>query len=139
MVVGIKERNFNQPRLWQLTQRGGSSMIEVSAKAPKLEKEATILVDLGDSVEDAIARFGGDVVFSNYQANVKITVQSAIRRYLEAGLDQDAIQTKFENYKPGITLERVVDPIAAMAAKLQKMTPEEREEAFAALRAKLEG
>lgn len=114
-------------------------MIEVSAKAPKLEKEATILVDLGDSVEDAIARFGGDVVFSNYQANVKITVQSAIRRYLEAGLDQDAIQTKFENYKPGITLERVVDPIAAMAAKLQKMTPEEREEAFAALRAKLEG
>ena len=64
-------------------------MIEVKAKAPKIEKEAVILVDLGDNVEDAIARFGGDVVFSNYQANVKITVQSAIRRYIEAGRSEE--------------------------------------------------
>jgi hypothetical protein len=114
-------------------------MVEVSAKAPKISKEAKILVDLGENAEDAIARFGAEVVFSNYLANVKIGVQSAIRRYLEAGLDQDAIQAKFENYKPGVTLDRVVDPIAAMAAKLAKMTPEEQEAAFAALRAKISG
>jgi hypothetical protein len=112
-------------------------MTEVSAKAPKVEKEATIIVDLGENVEDAIARFGAEVVFSNYLANVKIGVQSGIRRYLEAGLAAADVQAKFENYKPGVTLDRVVDPIAAMAAKLQKMTPEEREAAFAALRAKL--
>jgi hypothetical protein len=112
-------------------------MTEVSAKAPKVEKEATIIVDLGENVEDAIARFGAEVVFSNYLANAKIGVQSGIRRYLEAGLDAGAVQAKFENYKPGVTLDRVVDPIAAMAAKMQKMTPEEREAAFAALRAKL--
>lgn len=114
-------------------------MVEVTAKAPKVEKEATIMVDLGDNVQDAIARFGEDVVFSNYLASVKINVQSAIRRYLEAGLDANAIQAKFENYKPGVTMDRVVDPIAALAAKLAKMTPEEREDAFAKLRAKLEG
>jgi hypothetical protein len=118
-------------------KRGEKSMTEVSAKAPKIGKEAKILVDLGETAEDAIARFGAEVVFSNYLANVKIGVQSAIRRYLEAGLDGDAIQAKFENYKPGVTLDRVVDPVAALAAKLAKMTPEEQEEAFAKLRAKL--
>jgi len=114
-------------------------MVEVKAKAPKVEKEATIMVDLGENAEDAIARFGADVVFSNYLANVKIGVQSGIRRYLEAGLDQDAIQGKFDDYKPGVTLDRVVDPVAALANKMAKMTPEEQEEAFTKLRAKIAG
>lgn len=113
-------------------------MIEVSAKAPKVGKEATIMVDLGDNVQDAIDRFGDEVVFSNYQANVKITVQGGIRRYLESGLSQDEIQAKFDGYKPGVTLERVVDPVAALASKFAKMSPEEQAAAFADLKAKLE-
>jgi hypothetical protein len=113
-------------------------MVEVKAKAPKLEREATVLVDLGENVQDAISRFGEEVVFSNYIANVKISVQSGIRRYLEAGLSQEDIQAKFDAFKPGVTMDRVVDPIAAMAAKLSKMTSEEREAAFAALKAKIE-
>ena len=113
------------------------SMTEVTAKAPKLDKEATIMVDLGESLEDATARFGSEVVFSNYIANVKIGVQSGIRRYLEAGLDQAGVQAKFDTFKPGVTMDRVVDPIAALANKFAKMTPEEQAEAFAQLRAKL--
>ena len=112
-------------------------MTEVKAKDGKDGKEATVLVDLGENLEDATSRFGAEVVFSNYLANVKIGVQSGIRRYIKAGLDDDAIQTKFDAYKPGVTLDRVIDPIAAMAAKLVKMTPEERKEAFAALKAKI--
>jgi len=113
-------------------------MVEVKAKAPKLEKEAAVMVDLGENVQDAISRFGEEVVFSNYIANVKIGVQSGIRRYLEAGLSQEEIQSKFENYKPGVTMDRVVDPVAAMAAKLSKMSPEERAAAFEELRRKIE-
>lgn len=114
-------------------------MVEVTAKAPKLDKEATVLVDLGENAADAIARFGEDVVFSNYIANVKIGVQSGIRRYIEAGLSPEDIQAKFDNFKPGTTMDRVVDPIAALAAKMSKMTPEEREEAFNKLKAKISG
>ncbi len=113
-------------------------MTEVTAKLPKLEKEATVLVDLGENCEDAVARFGAEVVFSNYLANTKVDVQAGIRRYINAGLDQAAIQAKFDNYKPGVTMDRVVDPVAAMAAKMQKMTPEEQEAAFAELRRKIE-
>jgi hypothetical protein len=114
-------------------------MVEVTAKDGKDGKSATVLVDLGDSLPDATSRFGDEVIMSNYIANVKITVQSAIRRYIKAGLDDDAIQAKFDNYRPGVTLDRVVDPIAALANKMAKMTAEEREQAFAALKAKLGG
>ena len=112
-------------------------MTEVKAKDGKDGREATVLVDLGENLEDATSRFGAEVVFSNYLANVKIGVQSGIRRYIKAGMVDNDIQAKFDNYKPGVTLDRVVDPIAAMAAKLVKMTPEEREAAFAALKEKI--
>lgn len=112
-------------------------MMEVKAKDGKDGKEATVLVDLGENLQDATDRFGAEVVFSNYLANVKIGVQSGIRRYIKASLDANAIQAKFDAYKPGVTLDRVVDPMAAMAAKLLKMSPEEREAAFAALKAKI--
>jgi hypothetical protein len=112
--------------------------VEIKAKAPKVDKEAAIMVDLGDNAQDAIDRFGAEVVFSNYLANVKIGVQSGIRRYLEAGLGQDEIQAKFENYKPGVTMDRVVDPVAALANKMKSMTPEEQAALFAQLREKLE-
>jgi len=114
-------------------------MIEVTAKVPKLGKEATILVDLGDDAADAIVKFGDDVVFSNYLANTKVGIQSGIRRCIEAGLAPNEIQTKYDTFKPGVTVDRVVDPVAAMAAKLSKMSPEEQEAAFAALRAKISG
>ncbi len=112
-------------------------MLEVKAKDGKEGAEVSVLVDLGEDCEDAIARFGKEVVFSNYLANTKVGVQSGIRRYIRAGLTPDAIQEKFENYKPGVTLDRVIDPVAALANKMQKMTQEEKEEAFANLRAKL--
>lgn len=113
--------------------------VEVTAKAPKIEKEATIVVDCGENLQDAISRFGEEVVFSNYLANVKISCQSGIRRYLEAGLSQEAIQEKFDGYKPGVTLERVVDPVATLASRFAKMTPEEQAAAFDELKNRLAG
>ena len=117
------------------------AQVEVTAKDGKDEgaKAATVLVDLGENAQDAIERFGADVVFSNYIANVKIGVQAGIRRYLKAGIDPAGIQAKFDNFKPGVTMDRIVDPIAALANKMAAMTQEEREEAFATLRAKIEG
>jgi hypothetical protein len=114
-------------------------MTEVTAKDGKDGKSATVLVDLGENMADAAERFGEAVVFSNYLANVKIGVQSNIRRYIKAGLDDNAIQAKFEAYKPGVTLDRVVDPTAAIAKQLDGKTPEEMEAFFEALRAKIMG
>lgn len=87
---------------------------------------ATINVDFGNDLGESIDLFGDDVVYSNFVANAKITGQSAIRRMLETGSDQDAIAARMAEWKPGQKLERVVDPVGNFKAKLASMGAEER-------------
>jgi len=91
-------------------------MIEVTAK--KLindeSKVATILFDSGENLDEMVEKFTAAVVFTNARASFKITAQSAIRRYLEAGLDESAITAKMATWKPGVAMERTVDPVAAI-------------------------
>lgn len=100
--------------------------VEVKAKTPKTGKEAAILVDLGENATNAISLFGDAVVFSNYLANQKVHIQAGMRRYLDAGKSQDEIQKLFDSYRPGVTMDRVVDPVAALANRLAKLPPEEQ-------------
>lgn len=90
------------------------------------ERTASIVTDLGDNLEDATAKFGADVVFSNYKRAVTITAQAAIRRMLEQNLEQDTVTNKMASWKPGVALDRSVDPVAALKAKMSTMTPEEK-------------
>ncbi|MFA5378310.1 MAG: hypothetical protein WC455_21330 [Dehalococcoidia bacterium] len=101
-------------------------MLEVKAKVPKAGGvEVAALVDLGDNLADATARFGEEVVFSNYQASVKITVQSRMRALKEKGKTDEEIQAELANFKPGVSAERTVDPIAMIMGKAGKMSEEE--------------
>ncbi len=109
----------------------------IKAKSPKAGgKEVEVIVDLGDNLQDAITKFGEDVVFSNFLASVKITAQSAIRRYTEKGLDDAAIQAKLSAWKPGVAAERIVDPMAAIISKFNSLSKEDREATIAKLMAK---
>lgn len=105
-------------------------MAEVAITAKKkvndVDKEATIMVDLGTDLEDAITKFGEQVVLSNFQASAKITAQAAMRRYMEAGKDNDEIVKLMAGWKPGVAIQRVSDPVAAFKAKFASMTPEEQ-------------
>jgi hypothetical protein len=49
-----------------------------------------------------------------------------MRRYKKAGKSQEDIQKLVGNAKMGVAMERVSDPKAAMMAKFQNMTPEEK-------------
>jgi hypothetical protein len=135
-MVGHK---FGNDPILLTTNRGGKSMTKVKAKAPKVEKEAEIMVDLGENLEDATSRFGAEVVFSNYLSNVVIGVQAGIRRYLDKGKTVEEIQGIFNTYKPGTTLERVVDPMALIAKQMEGKSEEEMNAFFEKLRAKIHG
>jgi hypothetical protein len=101
------------------------SMAEVNEiKASKGEKSATILFDFGGNVNAAVEKFGAETVYSNFTRAAVITAQAAMRRMLEDGLAEADIQKKMESWKPGVALERVIDPIAAALNKFQAMTPE---------------
>ena len=110
-----------------------SSIIAVTAK--KDGKEATVEFDFGTGLDNAVELFGADVVFSRFRAASKIDLQSIMRRYLDAGKDCQDLLTI---WKPGVTLDRVVDPKAAAKNAFSKMTPEERTAFIAELKADVE-
>lgn len=100
------------------------------------ERTATVQVDLGDNLQDAITKFGEEVVLSNFQSNAKITCQGAIRRMLEDGADEPFIQARLAAWKPGTTLDRVqVNPVDALKRMLAAMDPEAAKAMLAELKA----
>jgi len=100
------------------------ALTEITAK--KNENTATVTYDFGDNLEDAREKFGDEVVFSHFVSKAKITAQAAIRRYLESGVDEDTIQEKMQDWQPGVSLERTVDPVAAVMRKFSSMTADDQ-------------
>lgn len=112
----------------------GDVEIKAKKKIGDEDVEATIFADFGESLEDAITKFGEAVVFSNFKASAKITAQAAMRRYLEAKKSAEEIVKLMAAWKPGVAIERVSDPVAAFKAKFAGMTPEEQIAALADLK-----
>jgi hypothetical protein len=67
--------------------------------------------------------FGKEVTFSQARSQMKVGCQAAIRRFLEAGKDPSDVSTL---WKPGVQMERVVDPIASALKKFATMSDEEK-------------
>lgn len=99
---------------------------QITAKLPKTGKETAINYDFGDNLEDATAKFGEEVVFSNFKRCAVITAQAGMRRMMEAGKSQEEIQNTYDTWKPGVALVRTVDPVGALMAKFGKMSDEEK-------------
>ena len=98
-----------------------SGVIEVTAK--KDDAEATIEYDFGADLNEMVEKFTDNVVYTNARAQMKIVLQAAMRRRLEAGQPCEDLAA---NWKPGVQMERIVDPIAAAKAKYAGMSEEER-------------
>jgi hypothetical protein len=117
-------------------------MSDIEIKAKKVigdeTKDAIIFYDFGDNLDEALEKFDKNVIFTNFRASAKITAQAAMRRYLEAGKDAEAIVELMKSWKPGVALERKSDPVAAFKAKFAAMSEEEKIKALAELKATLE-
>ena len=116
--------------------------IEISAKKeivkddPSSVKTATIIYDFGKDLNEMVGKFTDDVVFTNARASFKITAQSAMRRYLSSGLGQEEVAGKMAAWKPGVAIERTVDPVAALLGKWGSMSKEEQADVLKKLKAK---
>lgn len=115
-----------------------NDLVEISATYKKGESdvEAAILYDFGQNLDGAVEKFGADVVYSNFVRASKVTAQAAMRRLLETGATQEDVQTKMEAWRPGVALERTVDPVAALLAKFGKMDATAQAQLLADLQAK---
>ena len=103
-------------------------MTEIAAKKmiDGVEKNAAFAYDFGDTLEIARKKFGDDIIFSNFKANAKITAQAAIRRMLEDKKSPEEIAAKMKDWKPGVALERVIDPVSALLGRWDSYTEEEK-------------
>ena len=97
------------------------------------KKTATVAKDLGENCQDAIEKFGAEVVHTNFKSAAKITAQAAMRRYMEAGKNTEEITTLMEAWKPGVAMDRVIDPVAALVSRWDSYTPKEQQEILAKL------
>ncbi len=115
--------------------------IEVTAKKKIGDdaREATISVEFGETVEESIEAFTGDVVNSNFIQSAKITAQAAMRRLLELGKSQEEIAATMAEWKPGVQLQRSSDPAAAMLGKFASMTQDEQAQFIQELKARAAG
>lgn len=115
-----------------------NDLVEISAtyKKGETDVECAILFDFGQNLDGAVAKFGAEVVYSNFVRASKVTAQAAMRRLMEAGKSQEEVQTTMEAWKPGVALERTVDPVAALLAKFGKMDAAAQAQLLADLQAK---
>lgn len=112
-------------------------MVEVKATYKKgdVDKEFSCLYDFGANLEEAKAKFGDDVVYSNFVRSGKITIQAAIRRWAAAGLDEASIAEKVKTLVIGVAADRVVDPIATTLSRFAGLAPEQQAELLQKLKA----
>lgn len=111
----------------------------ITASAPKKlnsDRQVSIVYDFGDDLDAASEKFGSDVVMSNFVSKATITAQAAIRRFIEAGLSDEEIQDKMSSWKPGVALDRTIDPVAALMGKFGNMSADEQAELLAKLQAR---
>ncbi len=106
------------------------AMTEITAKKKigDVEKVATVTYDFGANLDEMTKKFGAEVVLSNARANMVITAQGAMRRYIETGKSQTDIAGIMASWKPGVALARQVDPVAALTSQWSTFTPERQAE-----------
>lgn len=110
--------------------------MEITTNAPKTNRSITVDFDFGGALDKAVEMFTAEVVYSNFEDNAVIALQSLIRRYLEKSgekaVDDDFIREKVAAWKPGIGAKRG-DPIAALLERFGKMSAEKQAEILAKL------
>lgn len=112
---------------------------EIKATSAKLAgREVMISYDFGENLDEAVAKFGKESVFSNFVANVVVTIQSGMRALAEGKKDQpgktDAeIQAVYDEWKPGIARPRVADA-ASMLERFSKFDEAKQDDLLAKLK-----
>ena len=109
----------------------GNVLIEATEKTSG--KKVAVTYNFGASLDEAIEKFGAEVVFSGFRRTSVITAQGVMRRLAKAGKSDAEIQAAITNWKPGVQAERISDPVARLKSMFSSMSAEERQKIMAEL------
>ena len=131
MKKGSKKKPTAEKTLPQPKQE--KRIMKITAKAPKINKEATVEYTVGATLEENAELFGADKVNRLFTEQLVVKVQSGVRKCLEGGKDAQEWADKFV---PGDRMPSVEkNPLAVASAAVSKMSDEERAELLAQLQA----
>ena len=111
--------------------------MEITANAPKVERELTVDYNLGETIAEAVKLFGEEVVMSIFKAKAVIIIQDTIRRNLVAGKTDAEIKALIAGYKLGIVAVRSGKSEDKFIEGLAKKSPEAQADFIAKLKAKI--
>jgi hypothetical protein len=112
-----------------MKQETVSAKVPANAEKGTEEMSATVIVDTPETIEEAVAMFGGSAVLSNALAHWDVVLQANIRSGLKKGESPESIATRLRNAKMGVASTGAkVDPIQNYLAVFQNATPEKQAE-----------
>lgn len=125
------------------------NVVEPAVITRKIECE----FDFGSNLEEAVALFGAEVVYTSFVAAAKVDAQALVRRYLKSNVPaspelgtterpftDDEIKSKLAEWKPGVKTERAAASVTEKAeALLGKMTEEQKKAFIESLMAAAQG
>jgi hypothetical protein len=112
---------------------------EIEATYKDTGRKCMVNYDFGEDVNEAVEKFGAEVVHTNFIAQAKVRAQAIMRDLMEKGKTDEEIQNEINAWKPGIQRARTVDALATVQTKFNTMSDEEKAAFIADLQAGLLG
>lgn len=116
------------------------STTKVEAKLSTSDRVFSTEYNFGDNVQDAIAKFGEDTVFTKFKQAAIIDLQAMIRRQLTPAEDgkvktDEEIAAAIAEWEPGSKTVVRKSPLEKAKEQLSKMSDEEKAALLAQLQA----
>lgn len=112
---------------------------KVSARAGDDEDatSCTVEYDFGDNLDEAVSRFGADVVFARFKSASVVDLQALVRRHLQGEKPKtpEEIQALANEWKPGVATRKRKSTTEKIEELLSGMSEADRAAAIAALQA----
>jgi len=100
--------------------------MQVTIKDNKSGRSITVEYDIGNSLDEAVEKFGEDVVWQAAKSELLTSVRDRVRPKLVAGTSDDEIRADVATYKLGERASRITDPLAKIKSLLAKLPPDKR-------------
>ena len=105
----------------------------MQVSATKDGRAVTVEYDFGDSLQQAVEKFGEDVVWKAALQQLKIRLQAVIREQIAAGKSDEEIAQHVAGWKPGQAPQRK-SAVEKLAEKLAGLSKEEQQRVLAEFR-----
>lgn len=123
-----KEEEVQDPRPGYLRIETGSTKHPDAKDSEDGKVTAVIGVFVGDSLKDAVEKYGEDFVMDNYKRSVIVTAQGKVRRELDQGVPVTQVEENLDDLDPTEKSAGITDPTVQAMRAFQKMDPAQREE-----------